>query len=173
MSKGIIYVFHGSSYVKEALISAESVKKHCPDIHITAFTDVDIESEFIDSVKKIKPTSVRSKVYYIYDSPYDETIFLDTDVIVDYPIHDMFDLLKKYDLGIVHDLARKRKKYSDIIPEYGEIPYAFSEVNTGIMVFKKCEVVRKLFKLWGKYHKKYYKLCPYDQPSFRISFLFL
>lgn len=169
MSRGILYICHGDKYIKEGIISAESVKKFCPDLHITFFCDKEFESEFVDDVKIIKPTCQRSKVSYIYDSPYDETLFLDVDVIVDYPIYDVFDILKRFDLGICHDLARKRLRYSRVMPEYSEIPYSFSEVNTGIIVFKKCPNNEELFSFWKTYHKKYSFCCPWDQPSFRIS----
>ena len=59
--------------------------------------------------------------------------------------------------------------YSGKTFEYGAIPYAFPEVNTGVIVFKKCEGTKQVFDYWKEYHQKYYALCPYDQPSFRIS----
>ena len=169
MSRGVIYICHGEKYIKEGLISAESVKKFSPDLQITFLCDQEVNSKFVDHTILIKPTCQRSKVDYIYDSPYDETLFMDIDVVVDYPIDDVFDILNRFDLGICHDLARKRLKYSKVMPEYEEIPYAFSEINTGIIVFKKCENNEKLFSLWKKYHKKYSWCCPWDQPSFRIS----
>ena len=169
MSKGFLYVAHGKRYLKEVCVSAESFKKHCPDASITLFTNEEFSSPFIDSVKIIKARSIRAKVYCMYDSPYDETCFLDSDVVADYKISDMFDIFPKYDMGGVHDLARKRDKYANSIPEYGEVPYAVSEINTGILLFKKAPVVEEFFKTWQKLHSKYYKSCPYDQPSFRAT----
>ena len=173
--RGILYICHGDKYIKELEISAKSVKKFSPNLPITLFTDRKMSSKYIDDVRVIKLKSVRSKVYYIYDSPYEQTCFLDTDVIADYSIDDIFDILRSdnskdgYDIGIAHDLARKREKYSKVIPEYGQIPYSFSEVNTGVLVFRKCDEVKELFDMWAKYHKQYYRACPYDQPSFRVS----
>jgi len=169
MSKGILYVAHGKRYLKEVAISAESVKKHSPSLEITLFTDEEVEVPFVDKVVVIKAKTLRAKVYCMYDSPYDHTCFLDSDVVVDYPIDEMFDIFPKYDMGGVHDLARKRDKYSSLMPEYREIPYAVSEINTGMLLFRKCDQVKDLFEMWKKYHTKYYKGCPYDQPSFRIS----
>ena len=53
--------------------------------------------------------------------------------------------------------------------EYREIPYSFSEVNTGVFVFNKNEKTDKLFKDWRDCFYKYYNYCPWDQASFRIS----
>ena len=76
----------------------------------------------------------------------------------------------KYEIALVHDFARKRSKYSNMMPEYKKIPYAFSEFNCGILLYKKCANVEKCIKLWEHYFYKYKSKCPYDQPSGRIAF---
>ena len=45
MSRGVLYIAFGDNFVKEMLLSAESVKKHNPDLHITAFIDKQVESD--------------------------------------------------------------------------------------------------------------------------------
>ena len=122
MTRGVLYIAFGEHFVKELTLSAESVKKHNPNLHITAFIDREIESEFIDNIRIIESKHLRPKVDFIADTPYDETLFLDTDTIVDYNIEDMFDLLDNFDYAGTHDLARKRKKYSAVMREYREIP---------------------------------------------------
>ena len=170
MSRGVVYIATGKNFIKEIKISAESLKRHNPDLHVTAFVDSSLESEFVDDVKIISANHIRPKVDFIDQTPYDETIFLDTDTIIDYSIMDMFDLLANFDFGITHCIARKRKKYSNLMPEYRDIPYAFSECNTGVFVFKNNKVVQELFKKWKRNFYKYYNVCPWDQASFRISF---
>ena len=169
MNQGVLYIAFGDLFLKEMLLSAESVKKHCPNLHITAFSDKPVESRFIDRTQLIEVTHLRPKIDYIAHSPYDQTLFLDTDALIDHNIEDMFEILGKYDIGFAHDLARKRKKFTDTIPEYGSIPYSFSEVNTGVMVFQKNDRTRELFEYWKHYFYKYYHIVPWDQPSFRIS----
>jgi hypothetical protein len=169
MNRGVIYIAFGENFLKELQFSAESVKRHNPDLHITAFVDVPFKSEFVDNIKLIEARHLRPKIDYIEQTPYDETLFLDTDVVVDYPIGDMFELLETFDFAATHDLARKRLKYSKTIPEYGAIPYAFSELNTGVMVFKSSERVLGFLNQWKKNFYKYYHVCPWDQASFRFS----
>ena len=53
--------------------------------------------------------------------------------------------------------------------EYMKIPYAFSEINGGIIAFRKCERWKFLLELWNKYYQKYIKITIWDQPSFRIA----
>ena len=66
--------------------------------------------------------------------------------------------------------SRKRQNYSKSISKYGKIPYSFSEINTGVMVFNNSDKVKSLFKNWKKY---YYDFLPktngWDQPSFRVA----
>tara|TARA_R110002020_G_scaffold441502_5_gene652383 strand:+ start:60 stop:806 length:747 start_codon:yes stop_codon:yes gene_type:complete len=169
MNRGILYIAFGDNFLKEMVYSAESVKKHNPNLHITAFVDKKVQSEFIDEVELIDVAHLRPKIDYIEMTPYDQTLFLDTDTIIDYNIEDMFELLNNFDIAAGHDLARKRKKYSNTIPEYEEIPYIFSEVNTGVLVFQKNERVKKLLRTWRETFYRYYNFSPWDQPSFRIS----
>ena len=157
------------NFLKELTLSAESVKRFCPDLHITVFSDRPVESEFIDECRIIEVNHLRPKIDYIMHAPYERTLFLDTDTIIDYDIGDMFDILDNFDIALAHDLARKRKKYSDTIPEYGEIPYSFSELNTGVIAFKKNEKTDLLWKRWRENFYKWYDIVPWDQPSFRVS----
>lgn len=169
MKRGVVYIAFGENFLKELQFSAESVKRNSPNLHITVFADRPIECEFIDECVLIEVNHLRPKVDHISRSPYEETIFLDTDTIVDYDITGMFDILKKYDFAICHDLARKRENVSRLIPEYRDIPYAFSEVNPGVMVFRKSVPVQNFFKLWREYFYKYFNRWPYEQPTFRVA----
>ena len=168
-NRGVVYIVFGEKYIKEAILSASTVKKYSPNLHITFLCDQKIDSEFVDDFKKIKVNHIRPKVDYISFSPYDETLLLDSDTIVNYDITDIFDILKKYDLGICHDLARKRNNVSTLIPPYNEIPYCFPEVNPGVFVFKKSEQVESFFKMWRSYFYKYHGVWPYEQPTFRVA----
>tara|TARA_Y100001938_G_C8082560_1_gene430032 strand:+ start:1337 stop:2047 length:711 start_codon:yes stop_codon:yes gene_type:complete len=168
-NNGALYICYGDKYIKEGLISAESLKKFHPDLHVTFFSDKAFSSEFVDNVEIITPNAKRPKVEYINQTPYKETLFLDVDTVINHRIDDTFDLLDKFDMSGATDISRKRKKYSRIMPEYSNIPYSFSEINTGVLCFKKTEATENLFSLWRMYYKKYNKNCPWDQPSFRIS----
>jgi len=169
MKRGALYICYGDKYIQEGIISAESLKKFHPDLHITFLSDKAFLSKFVDNVEIIKPKAKRPKVEHIKQSPYEETLFLDVDTVIDSPIDDIFKLLSKFDMAICDDTCRKRPKYSKIMTEYKNIPYGFSELNTGVICFKKTESIDNLFSLWRAYYKKYNNKCPWDQPSFRIS----
>jgi len=167
--RGVFYIAFGDNFIKEMLYSAESVKRHNPNLHITAFVDRHLDSEFIDHSEIINVSHLRPKVDYITKTPYQQTIFLDTDTIVDHNIEDMFDILENYEFAICHDLARKRDNVSRLIPEYSKIPYSFSEVNPGVMVFENTDNVVGFFNLWREYFYRYFSSWPYEQPTFRVA----
>ena len=136
--KGYFYIAYGEAFTKEALMSIESLRRYT-DLPIALYTDQS-ESMFKDNrhityLGKIVANHLRAKVDYMNQSPFEKTVFLDTDTVIVRNCDDMFDLLDRFDVGIVNDYARKRKKYSDQVPEYGEIPYAFSEGNSGVIAF--------------------------------------
>ena len=47
MTKGVLYIGFGANFIKEMLFSAESVKRNCPDMHITVFSDNEVDSDFV------------------------------------------------------------------------------------------------------------------------------
>ena len=170
MKKGILYIAFNEAYIKETLLSAESLKRYMPEIPVALITNQELSSPFIDQViiKKIK--HARSKVDLVSETPFEKTIYLDSDTLIVRDISDMFEVLDRFDVAFTHDYARKRKKYSDVIPEYSEIPYSFSEVNGGIMAYNNSQRTIDFLELWKKYFYKYYnKTSGWDQVSLRIS----
>ena len=171
MSKGFIYVASnnvsstGHDYVQEAIFSAESLRKHEPEAQITLFTDKKIKNKVFNEIKIVK-MSLRCKQNFLLESPYEKTILLDTDTYVNHNLNDLFDLLDKYELVGCSDYSRKR---IFPIPEYMNIPYGFSELNTGVVGYKKCKNFQKFIELWLHYYQKYRKIVPWDQPSCRIA----
>ena len=170
-SRGVVYIAFGDLFLKEVAFSAESLKKYNPDLHTTIFTDQKVSCEFIDEREIVRADSRhrRHKVDFIGQSPYERTLFLDTDTIVNHRVDDMFELLDVFDFVAAHDLARKRLTYSNAMREYQEIPYAFSEINTGVMAFRKNALTAGLFRTWHDTFYKFIGKCQWDQPSMRIS----
>ena len=173
LEKGYLYIVHGESFTKEALMSAESLKRFT-DLPVALYTDQDVEkikdNPNIDIVASINAPHLRMKVEFMDQSPFKKTVFLDSDTVIVRNCDDLFDLLDRFDVGIVNDYARKRKKYSSIVPEYGEIPYAFSEANSGVIAFNNSRRTQTFLKMWKEYFYKYFRETNgWDQVSFRIA----
>ncbi len=172
--KGYLYIAYGEAFTKEALMSIQSLRRFT-DLPIALFTDQDTEklaadNQHLTMVAKIQANHLRAKVDYMDQSPFEKTVFMDSDTVVVRNCDDMFDLLDRFDIAIVNDYARKREKYSKIVPEYGEIPYAFSEANSGVIAFNSSKETQDFLAMWKSYFYKYFRETNgWDQISFRIS----
>ncbi len=146
-TRGVIYIATGKKYIEEAIVSAASLKKHMPDLSVTLFTNEFVDSVFFDNIIKIDNPkfSVEDKVRYINKSPYNYTLYLDTDTYICDDVSELFDLLEKFDIAAKH--ANKRKKYF-----VKDVPDSFSELNFGIVIFKKSAEMKKFFSNLLKFY---------------------
>lgn len=168
MNKGVVYIAFGDRYVDEVLFSASTLKA-ASDLHVTLFTDREISSPNLDTVVKIEPDHKRPKVDHLPHTPYDLTLYLDSDTRIERDVTDMYDILDRFDLAAVHDHSRKSSRWA-IIPEYDAIPYGFPEYNSGVILFRKSPKLDGFFKLWKQHFHRYQSTTNgQDQASFRIA----
>ena len=169
---GFIYIVTGEGYVQECLFSIKSLKKYNTE-KICVFSEEKYRNMFeqeCDFFFSINSKLQRPKVEYISQSPFKNTVYLDSDTFINENISDLFKLLNKYDFGGALCNSRKRENYSKLISKYENIPYSFSEVNTGVMVFNNSIEAKDLFKKWKEYYYKYLPITTgWDQPSFRVA----
>ena len=180
---GIIYIaYKQQKYINEAIFSARSVKKHNPNLSITIFTDHDLKDNCFDIVKKlpIDQFKFRCKQDFLKNTPYEKTLYLDTDTYVDDNIEDLFNLLPRFDVCMVHDYARKREinENHPNLPnyylfssheDYKNIPYGFPEFNGGVMLYNNNKKVFDFIDYWKNKYESMKNRTTYDQPSLRIS----
>lgn len=180
MTKGILYIAFANKtkhqhekafYIKEAIFSARSIKKLHPSLNITLITDLKVDVPCFDRVIMNNLNSIRVKQDLLMSTPYDRTLYLDSDTGIVGPINQIFDLLDRFDIAATHDLIRKDNKKSVIYPEYAEIPDAFSELGGGVILYKNNERVDSFFAAWRKNYRRWCELSGKnnDQPSFRVS----
>ena len=148
---GILYIAFKkhrlADHSKEVIHSAKSVKKMYPNLPITLFTDTNTCSNYFDNIKIISVGGFRIKQTVLYDSPYDNTLYLDSDTEIVGSIIELFDLMKRFDVAATHDLMRKHKVKSDVYPDYAAIPDGFPEFAGGVILFKKSPKVENFFKV--------------------------
>ena len=168
---GIVYIVSGDSFNKETLMSIKSLRRF-NNYPICVFTDCpDLYSGMnLYKVVKINKVHTRSKVDYILRSPFNKTLYLDSDTLINYNLKDFEILLDRFDVCATLDSARKRISFNEFYRAYYEIPYAFSEVNGGILAFRKAKITSDFLDLW---HEEYYKnnfiTKNWDQPSLRVA----
>ena len=169
--KGFIYIAFGNNFFKECINSVKILKSKT-DLPISLFTDIqnitNSERDLFYSIKQVKSIHLRSKVDYIHLSPFEKTIYLDTDIIVVKNIDELFILLERYDFIATLDTARKRKNIAELIEEYDKIPYVYGELNGGLLGFNQY-AKQNIINKWSSIFYKYMHLTNgWDQPSLRI-----
>ena len=171
MKNGIIYTAFGNRSLKELEHSVNTLKNMHPDLSITLFTDKPYNNKKIDNIELKDIHINRVKQKYLYDSPYENTLYLDSDTEIIGPIFDVFNLMDRFDIAATHDLIRKDKKKSKIYPDYAAISDGFPEYGGGVFLFRKSLEVENFFSVWRKNFKIWYDLTGEvrDQPSFRVS----
>lgn len=174
MNQGVVYVATGEKCLNEARASAWSLRENSPGIHVTLFTDADIQADCFDAVRimdKVESGPL-NKIRYIANSPYRKSLYLDSDTYICQDISDLFLILDRFDLAAAHAPIRKTLNIA-------EIPAAFPEFNAGVILYRMSEPVIWFLDDWMKtYHYMnttmpelntyYIKEDVPDQPSFRI-----
>jgi hypothetical protein len=160
-SKGVLYIATGDEYVSEVFESVKTLKRET-DLHCTLITDAAIEHELIDETLYGENPEHRPdnsyKLYHLHESPYDRTLFLDSDTYIDEDISGLFDALDQFDLGVTHAPVRN----TDRLPE---LPSWFPEYNCGVMLYERNESVLRFFEQWRDNYEEMGFV--QDQPSFR------
>ena len=174
-TRGVVYMAMGEKYVDEAIFSAKSFRKHMK-WPITIFTDLPdfaAKEKVFDDIVYIQqsgPRPHRDKLVSMLQSPYDETLFLDTDTYIGAALDDCWDMLKYFDMAVSGD-----RRYKDFLPPDTGVPTSFHEVNLGVVFFRKSEkminTLISALEVYDQLSSKYPEIGTYccDQPSFRIA----
>jgi hypothetical protein len=169
--KGVVYIATGRKFVDEALISVRSVKKLMPELPIALFTDlrelVNAPPGGVDSVFLLTEVSKSclDKMYPLLETPYEKTLFLDTDTYLCERVDELFAVLDRFDIAAAHPPFRVQYQIRDI-------PECFPEPNTEVILFRKNEAAFEVLKRWPEeYKKQLASACKphHDQHSFRAA----
>lgn len=149
-TRGIVYIATGEEFVEEARISAESAKAVMPDIPITLFTDVDTSAgKVFDDTQNIeKPRhDFGDQVYHLDRTPYQRTIFLDSDIYLDASLEGLFDVLDEFDIAVAHNQRNYSSNRIDF-EAVEAIPDCFPEYNSGVVAFEQNQTISDFFNSW-------------------------
>jgi hypothetical protein len=151
---GILYIATGRKYIEAAIQSAKSILRHCPDLPTHLFSDWQNYDEFdfdenthpFTSVDKITNPHRRSKVDYLPKTPYDWTLYLDTDTLINADIREMFRLLERFDIALNH--AHRRNDHTRLGSWRIDLPHAFPQHNGGVILYRKTPEVIRFLEEW-------------------------
>lgn len=164
---GVMYVATGRRHLDEMMQSVHSLRKYMPDLPVILYTDQkNIPSDVFDEIRMMENPrhSFMDKIAPLCDSPFERTLFLDTDTLICAPIDDLFQLLDRYDLAVTHAPYRHDRPFST--------PTCFAELNTGVVAYRNTEDVRKMFQHWlALYEQEVAETgkLDSDQPAFRAA----
>lgn len=174
MDKGVVYLASGTDYVDQAKHSAESVKQHNPDLHITLFTDEYTNVNVFDNITQINRPIQDMGDSILSDShfPYELNLYLDVDTFVSGSLSSLFKLLEKYDIAVSHNAGGKGWNKTVYNNMNFEIPACFPEFNSGVIAYRDSDSVRELFSKWNKFYEDIsYESVDYltNQPALRLA----
>jgi hypothetical protein len=149
MKQGVVYIAIGRECIGEALESAASLKHAMPACPITLFCDQVMDYAPIDSVVPIEGSSwgPAVRIDMIGSSPYERTLFLDSDTYISGDLSELFSLMDHFDLAAAH--APVRASY-----QLDAVPDSFPEYNGGVILFRQSPSVRALFSKWADYYRR-------------------
>lgn len=167
--RGVIYVATGDRYNAEARRSVRSLRVHHPGLPVTLFSDRDVTDDNFDDVQRIEAPSHdwSDKITPLVDSPYERTIFLDTDTYICSSLDPVFRVLDRFELAIAHDTVRADERWNP------HIPTSFPELNTGVLAYRLTPDVRALLAEWRPMFDEFQRRFPgegdvNDQQSLRL-----
>jgi len=106
------------------------------------------------------------KVIPIMEPPYERSVFLDTDTCIMSPLDELFNLLDQFEFAAVHAACRAWDGY-----DYG-VPGCFAEMNSGVLVYKRCAPVKAMMQDWFTLYQKQIEergIKSPDQPPLRAA----
>lgn len=161
MKKGVLYIVTGYRHIDEVKKSIVCLRRNYDEMPVHVISDCEINFGFANCTYAFfpkLPSPKEFKIKHMVDTPFDRTLFLDSDVFVLDKIEEVFVLLNKYDMTMAH------APYRQFI-ELSETPSSFPEFNTGVIAFNKNETV---FSFLSNWLLNFYQIgCDRDQPAFR------
>lgn len=152
------WIAEEARYLKEAEVSAASVKRLMPDYElIIVTTNKSWGSDVFTGRLLLEKDSdpfffYRSVVYFnlafqhFYSHAFDRIVYMDTDTCLLSPIDEVFDMLSFLDIIGTHAPARYTRLDVDIKNE--KIPLAFPEINIGVLGLRICKEVLDMLEFW-------------------------
>jgi hypothetical protein len=118
-------------------------------VPITIFADRAIDSRLFDQTARIEDPAYgpEDKVRTIARSPYQETLFLDSDTFVVDDVKDLFLLLDRFDIAATHAPYR-------VVYRVDGLPDCFPELNTGVMLFRRSDETQRFFERWLEIYRE-------------------
>lgn len=160
---GVIFCAGGKArYIDEARFAARSVKKYMPDLPIALFTDQPVkkgrefnfvfESHDYDHPQKLK-------MHGMLHSPFERTLYLDSDTLTQGDFTELFGFLDFYDIGITHTVKCHWPPYaSAVFIDYID----YDCFQGGFLLFRNSVTARIFIQEW---HNRFIQVPKDNEPE--------
>src|SRR4051794_2285116 len=169
-ARGFLYAATGERGIDEAVVSASRARRMHPDVPAVLFTDDPARARRgpFDDVIVVPDhgwSASEVKVWALGRSPFDRTVFLDSDTHVIADVSDLFAVLDRYDVAGAPEPGYKTMGGHTPHPE---IPDAFQPVNSGVIAYRRSPATSAFLADWlERYREDQQRVRPTaDQPSF-------
>jgi hypothetical protein len=146
---GIMYSAFGEKYIAEAAKAARSSLAHNAVPHLIFAGGELRDPPAGATVVRFQPVSTAPFVDRIANmrrSPFERTLYLDTDTYVTEQLLDVLDLLDHYDLAVAQSPS-----YRGL--DDPEVPAAFPEFNCGVVAWRSTPAVAAFLRSWEETYR--------------------
>jgi len=171
---GFLYAVTGEKYISEALVSIRSLRKLSPEADVTIISDHHIECDLDLNISVMEFESegagwkngISYKVEALKRTPYEKTIFMDSDTFFCRPCDELFSLLDFFDLLIAPAPTETNNVFHHNEPLEGYLSY-----NTGVIAYNISLSLDAFFSDWKRKYERNFHRYPQDQPPFMEALL--
>jgi hypothetical protein len=171
---GIVTLAIGARrYIRQAQILSLSLRRNMPEVPIAIVTDSDELASYADcviTVDRSLPISTAQKLLLYKYSPFEETLFIDSDCVATRPFHTELERIRKYAFSPVIErltpIDGSDEYVDDLRWTLNRVGgTAFPKFNGGLYFFSKTQQARDVFKLAQEYfwNHKSYRIRPFDR----------
>jgi len=160
---GFFFIATGSRFIAEARASALRVRHLMPAVPLAIASDVRPAGDlFAHWIPIDNPTGTfADKIAPLAQTPFEKTVFLDTDTYLCQPVPELFEILERCDIAMAHAPMR----VTGSVP----VPESFPECNSGVIAYNSNEQTKAMFADWQKFYDEQLSSTgqPDDQPALR------
>lgn len=152
MTKGFLFIANKRIFLEEALISTRSLRRfntepvclicgpeleHLPELQV--FDNVIV-------IPEIEKYTYWAKIYGLEHTPFDKTLFLDSDTFITDTLSEVFELLDIVDLAATSQPTLHTTNFRPLSFEK-----VFPELNSGVIAYRNNPEIKKVIKDWKEF----------------------
>lgn len=145
---GFVLAATGEKYRRLMGKAVRSLRAHHPDIPIDLYTEAPLDLPEADRVVML-PDGVdprRPRFFALRDTRFDRLLMLDVDLLAVAPVHDVFEVLERFDMAMAQDNFRNSIHSRHV--SGAPIPAAFPQFNAGVMGVRRSARMDRFVDDW-------------------------